>query len=326
MLPEPLRIATTYRFEHDEIARLKAAVTDRPIDIAVSQTADEFRERLAMAEVVFGRCDAADLAHAPHLKWIQFSNAGLDDVDPEFFQSPVVLTNYAGAFAPAIAETALGMLLSLTRGLARFYIPQFQRREWKPVGTPKSPDHVELAGRTMGIVGLGGIGRAVARTAAHGFQMRVVATDARTAGRPDYVAELHPPEWFGEMLPQSDVVVAAAPLTPETRGIFNEQAFRAMKRGAYFLALSRGQLFDDMALVKALRENWIAGAGLDVFPQEPPPAEHPIFDCPSVVMSMHTSGWGPGRQLRLVELFCENLRRYTSGRDLLNVVNKSLRY
>jgi len=238
----------------------------------------------------------------------------------------VLLTNYAGAFAPAIAETAFGMLLSLTRGLRQFYIPQFQRREWKPVGTPKSPDHVELAGRTMGIVGLGGIGRAVARTAAHGFQMRVIATDARAADRPDYVAELHPPDWFGEMLPRCDVMVAAAPLTPETRGIFDQRAFRAMKRGAWFLALSRGQLFDDMALVEALRENRIAGAGLDVFPVEPPPPDHPIFDCPNVVMSMHTSGWGPGRQSRLIELFSENLRRYIGGRELLNVVDKKRRY
>jgi phosphoglycerate dehydrogenase-like enzyme len=97
-----------------------------------------------------------------------------------------------------------------------------------------------------------------------------------------------------------------------------------MKPSAYFLAVSRGPLFDDMALVKALRENWIAGAGLDVFPQEPPPSDHPIFDCPNVVMSMHTSGWGPDRQVRLIELFRENLRRYSSGEPLLNVVDKKL--
>jgi len=185
---------------------------------------------------------------------------------------------------------------------------------------------VELAGRTMGVVGLGGIGRAVARTAAHGFNMRVVATDAHVRERPEYVSELHPPAWFEEMVRQADVLVAAAPLTPETRGMFDERVFRSMKPGAYFLALSRGQLFDDLALVKALRENWIAGAGLDVFPIEPPPAEHPIFDCPNVVMSMHTSGWGLGRQFRLIELFRENLRRYTAGQELLNLVNKNLGY
>ncbi|HKE21033.1 MAG TPA: D-2-hydroxyacid dehydrogenase [Bryobacteraceae bacterium] len=323
---EPLRIATTYHFEPEEIARLKTAVDGRPLEIALCRNPDEFRGSLATAEAIFGSCRAGDLAYAPRLKWIQFSSAGLDDVDAEFFHSPMLLTNYAGAFAPAIAETAFGMLLALARGLRQFYIPQFQRREWKPVGTPKSADHVEIAGRTMGIVGLGGIGRAVARTAAQGFQMRVVATDARRGECPDYVAELHEPGWFDELVRHSDVVVAAAPLTLETKKMFDERAFRNMKRSAYFLALSRGQLFDDMALVRALRENWIAGAGLDVFPPEPPPPEHPIFDCPNVVMSMHTSGWGPGRQFRLIELFCENLRRYTSGRELLNVVDKQRRY
>jgi phosphoglycerate dehydrogenase-like enzyme len=324
MPAEPLRIATKFAFEPDEIQRLQSAVTDRRIDIAVSRTDEEFRERLRTAEVIFGACRGSDLAHAPRLKWIQSSSAGLDHLDPEMRESPVLLTNYAGAFAPGIAETTFGLLLALTRGLSRYYIPQFLRREWKPVGSAKSPHHVEIAGRTMGIVGLGGIGRAIARTAYGGFGMRVFATDVRADDCPEYVAELHPPAWFGEMLPQADVMVAAAPLTPETRGMFNEAVFQRMKRTAYFLAVSRGRLFDDMALVTALREGWIAGAGLDVFPQEPPPPEHPIFDCPNVVMSMHTSGWGPDRQVRLIDLFCENLKRYVGRRELLNVVDKKL--
>jgi phosphoglycerate dehydrogenase-like enzyme len=326
MSSDPLRIATTFSFEPDEIELLKSAAQGRAVELEVSRNGQEFRERLGSAEVVFGPFRGSDLAHAPRLQWIQLSSAGVDHLDPEFWASPVAITNYAGAFAPAIAETAFGMLLALTRGLSRFYIPQFQRHEWKPVGTPKSADHVELAGRTMGIAGLGGIGRAVARLAEQGFQMRVVATDARTDAPPEYVAELRPPSWFEEMVRQADVVVAAAPLTPETKGMFDERVLRSMKRDAYFLALSRGPLFDDRALVKALRENWIAGAGLDVFPQEPPPADHPIFDCPNVVMTMHTSGWGPGRQRRLIELFSENLRRYTSGQELLNVVSKDVKF
>ena len=323
-MPELLRVVTKFAFEPDEILRLQAAVPQRKVQIVVCRTEDEFREHLKTAEVIFGSCRGSDLARAPALQWIQSSAAGVDNLDAELRQSPVVLTNYAGAFAPGIAETAFGLLLSLTRGLSRYYVPQFLRHEWKPVGTAKSADHVEIAGRTMGIVGLGGIGRAIARTAHHGFQMRVLATDVRTNDRPEYVDELHTPAGFGEMVPRADVLVAAAPLTPETRGMFNESVFRQMKPTAYFLAVSRGQLFDDLALVKALQEKWIAGAGLDVFPQEPPPPDHPIFDCPNVVMSMHTSGWGPDRQIRLIELFCENLRRYAGGQDLANVVNKKL--
>ena len=323
-MPEPLRVVTRFAFEPDEILRLQSAVPARKVQLVVCRTEDEFREQLKTAEVIFGSCRAKDLAQAPGLKWIQSSAAGVDNLDPAIRESPVVLTNYAGAFAPGIAETAFGLLLSLTRGLSRYYVPQFLRREWKPVGTAKSSDHVEIAGRTMGIVGLGGIGRAIARTAHHGFRMRVLATDVRTDDCPDYVEELHAPAGFREIVPRADVLVAAAPLTPETCGMFDESVFRRMKPTAYFLAVSRGRLFDDLALVKALQERWIAGAGLDVFPQEPPPPDHAIFDCPNVVMSMHTSGWGPDRQVRLIELFCENLRRYAGGRELLNVVNKEL--
>jgi phosphoglycerate dehydrogenase-like enzyme len=195
-----------------------------------------------------------------------------------------------------------------------------------PVGTLKSAHHTELAGRTMGIAGLGGIGRAVARKAHQGFEMRVVATDAGSAPKPDYVAELHDPSWFLEMVAHSDVVVAAAPLTRATERMFSEEVFRSMKKTAIFLALSRGRLFDDLALVRALKEGWIAGAGLDVFPQEPPPSEHPIFDCPNVVMTAHTAGWSPDRQDRLIALFAENVRRFTAGEPLLNLVDKAKGY
>ncbi|MFN7996087.1 MAG: D-2-hydroxyacid dehydrogenase [Bryobacteraceae bacterium] len=324
MSAQILRVLTQFPFEPEEVTRLQSAVTEREVEIVLCRTEAEFQSKLSTAEVVFGLCRGSDLARAPMLRWIQSSAAGVDNLDPELRASSIVLTNYAGAFAPGIAETTLGLLLCLTRGLSRYYVPQFLRREWKPVGTAKSGDHVEISGRTMGIVGLGGIGRAIARTAHYGFNMRVIATDVRLDECPEYVAELHPPDWFTDMIPQADVLVAAAPLTPETRGIFNEDVFRRMKSTAYFLAVSRGPLYDDMALVKALKENWIAGAGLDVFPVEPPPPDHPIFDCPNVVMSMHTSGWGPDRQVRLIELFCENLRRYAHGQELLNIVNKKL--
>jgi phosphoglycerate dehydrogenase-like enzyme len=312
-----------FPFEPHEIQRLREA-SSRPLEITICETRAAFLEALPKAEVVYGQLAGEDLERAPLLRWVQLGSAGVDGLDQRLRQSPVLLTNFAGTFAPGIAETAFGLLLSLTRGLRRYYIPQVLRHEWKPVGSPKSADHVEIAGRTMGIVGMGGIGRAIARTACLGFQMRVIATDARSSDRPDFVAELHPPSWFAEMVPQVDVLVAAAPLTPQTERMFNASVFRAMKPTAYFLALSRGMLFDDMALAKALQEGWIAGAGLDVFPQEPPPPDHPLFDCPNVVMSMHTSGWGPGRQFRLVELFADNLRRYAAGEPLRNVVDKQL--
>ncbi len=322
----PLKIVTQYRFEPDEVESIRRAVPGVDLRIVICPSPEEFREQARDAEVVYGDIRGEALESAGKLQWVQAPGAGLDHLDPALFASPVILTNYQRTFAPAISETAMGMLLCLTRGIAQYYFPRFERREMKPVGTMKSADHVEISGRTMGIVGLGGIGCAVARRAHFGFDMRVVATDAKPISKPEYVAELREPGWFPEMAREVDVLVAAAPLTPLTERMFDETIFRSMRRTAYFLALSRGRLFDDLALVRALKEGWIAGAGLDVFPTEPPPAEHPIFDCANVVMTAHTSGWSPDRQVRLIADFAENVRRYAAGLPLLRVVDKQARY
>jgi len=311
-------------FEPHEIKKIEGAAPG--VQLILAKTREEFRKRLPDAEVVYGALVASELSAASNVKWLQSAAAGVENLDPEFMASPIVVTNYARTFAPAISETAMGLLLCLTRGIATHYMPQFAKRQMKPVGTVKSADHVELAGKTMGIVGMGGIGSAVARRAHHGFDMRIVATDAKPLPTPEYVAELHDPSWFMTMVPQVDVLVAAAPHTKITERMFNESVFRSMKKAAYFIALSRGMLFDDMALVKALNGGWIAGAGLDVFPVEPPPSEHPIFGCTSVVMTAHTSGWSPERQVRLIDLFAENVRRYAIGAPLMNVVDKKAGY
>ena len=323
---DSLHIVTLHPFDPTEIDQVKAAVPRACIDFRVCRTREEFDQKARDADVVYGDIRGEALKSATRLTWVQAGGAGIEGMDRALLASPVVITNFARTFAPAISETAIGMLLCLTRGISQYYVPQFLARQWKPVGTVKSADHSEISGRTMGIVGLGGIGCAVARRAYYGFDMRILATDFRALHKPEYVTELHDPGWFHEMVPQVDVLVAAAPHTRETERMFNEQVFGSMKKTAYFLALSRGKLFDDMALVKALKQGWIAGAGLDVFPEEPPPSSHPIFDCPNVVMTMHTSGWSTDRQKRLVELFAENVRRYSEGLPLLNMVDKKLGY
>jgi phosphoglycerate dehydrogenase-like enzyme len=324
--PQHLHIVTLHPFEPAEIEKIKAAAPTASIDFTVCRTREAFHEGVKDADIVYGDIRGDALKSAARLRWVQAGGAGLDAADPALLQSPVLLTNFAATFAPAISETAIGMLLCLTRGISKYYVPQFLKREWKPMGSVKSADHTEISGRTMGIVGLGGIGSAVARRAHYGFDMRIVAIDSRAMHKPEYVTELHDLGWFHDMVPQVDVLVAAAPHTPVTERMFHEQVFRGMKKTAYFLALSRGKLFDDLALVKALQEGWIAGAGLDVFPVEPPPTSHPIFDCPNVVITAHTSGWSPDRQARLIELFAENVRRYAEGLPLLNVVDKSVGY
>jgi len=321
----PFKVVTTFQFSPSEIARLQASA-GAPVDIVVCQDRADFQRRLPEADILYGDLKAGELPLASRVQWLQAGAAGLDDLDPEVLASPIPITNYAATFAPAIAETAIGMLLALTRGISKFYVPQFLNRTMNPVGSPKSDHHTEISGRVMAIAGLGGIGRALARIAHGGFQMRVIGTVRHPGAKPECVDELRGASWLPEMVTQADVVVSAAPLTPETEKTFVEDIFRRMKPSAYFLALSRGRLFDDRALVRALREGWIAGAGLDVFPVEPPPPDHPIFDCPNVVMTAHTAGWSPQRQERLVNLFAENLRRFFAREPLLNLVDKSRGY
>jgi D-2-hydroxyacid dehydrogenase (NADP+) len=183
-----------------------------------------------------------------------------------------------------------------------------------------------MVGRTMGIVGMGGIGNAIARRAKWGLDMRIVAVDPKPMAAPDHVDELHDSTYFMKMVPQVDVLVAAAPHTKQTERMFNEKVFRSMKKTAYFLAMSRGMLYDETALTRALKEGWIAGAGLDVFPKEPVPPGHPIFDCDNVIMSAHTSGWSPDRQVRLIDVYADNVRRFAAGLPLMNVVDKQKGY
>jgi phosphoglycerate dehydrogenase-like enzyme len=321
----PIKIAMMDEFTAGELEKFRNAAPGR-VELLIAKNRDDFHRNLREADVAYGTMRGNELDFATKLKWMQWPGAGMEGLDPAFKNHPVVVTNMARVYAPGISETAFGLLLCLTRGITTYYMPQFYKHQMKPVGNVKSADHIELAGRTMGIVGMGGIGSTIARRAFYGFDMKVIATDAKPVPKPDYVAELHDPSWFETMVPQVDVLVSAAPQTPQTERMFNEKIFRMMKPTAYFIGVSRGRLFDDMALVKALKEKWIAGAGLDVFPVEPPPANHPIFDLPNVVMTAHTSGWGEERQRRLVDLFAENIGRYANGQPLRNVVDKVAGY
>jgi phosphoglycerate dehydrogenase-like enzyme len=226
----------------------------------------------------------------------------------------------ARMFAPAISETVICMLLALTRGLNKYYFPQFQKR----VFNSEREHLVEVEGMTMGIVGMGGIGQATATHAHYGFNMKILATDAKPLAKPIFVDTLRDPGWLMEMVPQCDILVSAAPSTKETQNLFNEKVFRAMKKTAYFINVSRGALVDENALVRALKEGWIAGAGLDATLQESPamPSTHPFWDCPNLILTCHSAGFSPQRQIRLIGLLCENVRRYTSGLPLMNVVDK----
>jgi len=186
-------------------------------------------------------------------------------------------------------------------------------------------DSIELTGKVMGIIGLGGTGIEVARRAAV-FGMEVIAIEPEDMQEPDFVKEIWKPERFHDLLECSDVVTICAPLTDETRGMFDMNAFRKMKRTAILINVTRGGITDGPALMKALAEKLIAAAGLDVTPEEPLPSDSPLWNMDNVIITPHTSGGSPARMDRLVELFCENLQRFLEDMPLLCVIDKQKGY
>lgn len=281
---------------------------------------------LAEAEVVFGTLLFPDdlLSRAPRLKWIHTSAVGMEHYLPtSLFESNVIVTNSRGATALPIAEHALAFMFMLARNAPRLLAAK-QNRQWERFYT------LELNHRIVGIIGLGAIGREVARLA-KGVGMKVIATRRSAAKRESGVLgidELYPRSELLHMLSESDFVVIAAPLTEETRRMIGEVELRAMKSAAYLINIARGEIVDQSTLIKALREGWIAGAGLDVFETEPLPADSELWELHNVILSSHISSWTDvdRRSQRIVGLFCENLRRYLAGEQLLNVVDREKGY
>jgi phosphoglycerate dehydrogenase-like enzyme len=271
------------------------------------------------------------LARAPRLSWVHSASAGVERaLTPTARERGVVITNARGVFSRPIAEYVLMMILAISRRLPQLLELQ-RERTWQPL------EGSELRDLTVGIVGLGSIGRSVAALAS-AFGCRVVAIRRRVeaAGtapgddedvpRDVHLDEVLGPERLPELLAQSDFVVLAAPLTPETEGMIDDAALAAMKRGSWLVNVARGRLIDERALLRALGEGRIGGAVLDTFAEEPLPPDSPFYDLPNVIVTPHTS-WSSGRVLdRSVELFCDNLRRFAAGEPLLNVVDPEAGY
>ena len=272
------------------------------------------------AEVIFGRVTPELFERAPMLRWVQTLGAGVDGtLFPDLVDSEVQLTSEKGHVGPHLAEQTFALLLALTRGIAR----SIRERKWDNRLSIRA-EAWELTGRTMGIVGFGGTGVEVAKRAL-AFGMEVLAVEPEERAAPEGVT-LWKMDRFHDLLERSDAVAICAPLTPETRGMFDEAAFRKMPRHAILVNVTRGAIVDDAALLKALRESWIAGAGLDVTPIEPLPADHPLWDMPNAVITPHVAGASPYRMDRTVDLFCENLRRFRAGEPLQSLIDKRKGY
>jgi phosphoglycerate dehydrogenase-like enzyme len=275
------------------------------------------------ADVILGFIPKPLFDAAPKLRWVHCIASGMDMfLYPEMKASPVVLTGEKGLVGGHLADTGFGLLLALTRqiGTAIRLGPEgWNRREAMRMV------ELELEGLTMGVVGFGGTGRAMARRAV-AFGMHVIACDVMAVAPSDGVAEVWTMERLDDLLAASDVVAIGAPLTDETRGLFDDARFAAMKSGALLVNVTRGEIVDGDALVRALTDGHLGGAALDVAPVEPLPADHPLWTLDNVVMTPHTAGASQLRGPRNIARFCDNLRRAQAGEPLVGVVDKQLGY
>ena len=285
---------------------------------------EEIDREIVDVEVIYGFPKAESLAKAEKLKWIQSPGAGVDWAlrIPKVADGDVILTNTRGAHGPSIAEHVFALLFAFTRKMPRSLDWQREHYWGRDIGY-RTLD--EIKDTTMGIVGFGAIGRAIAKRAV-AFEMQVLAVDAFPSDGAPWVDEVWPAERLPDLLQRSDVVVIAAPYTAETRHLIDEPAIAMMRQGAYLIAISRGGIIEESALVAALQSGHLAGAGLDVAEQEPLPLDSPLWDTPNLLLTPHVAGASGPKERRCVEIFRDNLLRYVNGEPLVNVVNKQLGY
>jgi phosphoglycerate dehydrogenase-like enzyme len=305
----------------EQLSELQAAAPG--VELVQCSSEDEAVERVVDADASYGFISRRLIRAGKSLRWVQQSSAGVEHLIeiPELVEGAIVLTNMQRMYGPEIADQAMGYLLAFTRDLGHFVRAQSNHQR-----STRRDGFVfeELAGKTLLVIGLGGIGSEIARRA-YAFGMRVVSTDPKVMERPLFVEELHRPDAFHTLLPRADVVASAVPLTKASRKMIGAREFAMMKPGTILINVSRGGVVDTDALIAALDSRRIAAAGLDVTDPEPLPEGHPLWSR-NVIITPHTAGQSPGGERRRHELFRENLRRFASGEMLLNVVDKKVGY
>lgn len=322
-----------------EAARLdKIRAAAGAMSVVNAASAAEAQAAMPDADAFIGKITPALLASSKKLHWVQSLTASLEHyVFPELIAHPCQLTNMRGLFSDVIAEHVFGFMIALARNFPQ-YIRNQQEGRWAPVGGETERvgfaagpgvvnaidrAHRPLAEATLGIVGVGAIGKEVARRG-RAFGMRVLAVDPLITAPPEGVEVVWKPAQLGELLRASDFVVIAAPHTPETEKMFRRPQFQQMQRTAYLINIGRGAIVDLADLTAALAAGEIAGAGLDVFEVEPLPPGHPLWRLPNVIVTPHVAGYSPHIAGRHLAVLLENIRRFRRSEPLENVVNKAL--
>ena len=338
----PIHILSTLKLSDELLERIRAVseriiVTQHTAPNAEQIPAQAFEP--AQVLVTYGALPRPD--QVPRLRWVQLNSAGADHVIAHpLFAEDIIFTTTSGLHALNIGEYAFASILAWTRHLPELFDLQ-RKSEW-PDDRWKRFTPLELRSATIGIVGYGSIGREVGRLA-KAFGMRVLALKREAHSTQEHgVYEIPalgdplgalPDVIYGpdagalrEMLAQCDYVVLAVPLTPQTRGMIGEAELRAMKPTAYLVNIARGEVCDEAALIRALTDGQIGGAGLDVFVQEPLPQDSPLWKLPNVILTPHIAGFSPNYEQRAIDIFCQNLQRYIAGQPLLNLVDKTSGY
>jgi phosphoglycerate dehydrogenase-like enzyme len=310
--------------EQEHLAELRRTVPNLRVVTGLSR--DEALKLAPEVHGIDGRyCSSEFLQAADKLCWVQSTSAGVERylAVPELVDSErIVLTNMRAVHGPTIADHAFAMLLTLTRDLP-YYLDPAQDGTWNRRGSGAKT--IALQGRTLLVVGLGGIGSEVARRG-KGFGMEVLATRRSDTPPPHYVDRQARPDKLMELLPEADVVVLCVPLTKQTEGMIGARELEAFKPDAYLVNVARGKVVDTEALLEALEDGRLAGACLDVTDPEPLPPGHPLWTMPNVVITPHMSGRSELTAQRWRAVYLENLRRFGAGEPLLNVVDKSAGY
>jgi phosphoglycerate dehydrogenase-like enzyme len=302
-------------------AEFPSARFDSPHDRA------EVDRLLPEADIVLGwAVRRENFASAARLRWIQLTAAGVGpQLFPEMVESPVILTNARGLHAVSMAEHALGMMLAFARKLHLARDAQARHAWEQEAQWAEPPPFGQLSGGTLGLVGLGAVGTALAERA-RSLGMTVLAVRRHPARDPSPAHAQWGVERLGELMERVDWLVVAAPLTPSTRGLLGRAELARLRPHAILVNLGRGALIDEPALVEALAAGRIAGAALDVFAEEPLPSASPLWTMPQVIVTPHVSGFGPRFWERTCELFARNLHHWIAGEPLENVVDKRAGY
>jgi phosphoglycerate dehydrogenase-like enzyme len=291
------------------------------LEFAHCSTQDALAAEIADADVYVGWLNRDAFLAAKRLMWVQATSSGIDQylAIPELATSDVLLTSASGTHGACLAESALAMILAFTRGLREAVLHQ-ERHEWG--GRRIRVRISELTGSTLGIIGFGVVGRALARRA-QAFDARIIALDLFPGGKPEYVAHLWGVDRLPDLLRESDYVVVAVPYTPTTHGMIGAEQLALMKPTAILVGISRGKIIDQKALAQALREKRLAGAALDVFDREPLPADSELWDLENLLIAPHIAGGTQLEGQHILDIFRENLERFLRGdMPLRNQIDK----